>query len=410
MSNRVYVAGAVVAAGLAVAVAASANGFDPRSPAVVVVGEPPGPAPAARVDPRGHGRARDPLPRRPAERWRRELPGGLDVSPVVAPGGELMVALSTPDILRIDGAGRQRWRRKIGDAPVVAAPVLTSDGGAFVVTADGLAWKIGPEGAVRWLRSLPVRTRRTLSAPLAREDGSVVVAGERGLVVVDAAGTVVARASLPTRPAGGLVPWRGGVLAALVDGRVVRWIPPRAPEELGTFEGQLLESGLTLASDQTLVAVVDRREVMAFDLVRRAATPLISVGVDTSLDGHVALGPDVLWVAGTAGELWGLDAAGAIARRAALEPPRKPAGAGLFVRSDTGDSAPLVVDDTGTLAFARSTGKVGVVHPDGTRVVAEPRFCGRPLAVLPAGPAQFYVTCRSGSIALFGEADGTPAP
>jgi hypothetical protein len=64
----------------------------------------------------------------------------------------------------------------------------------------------------------------------------------------------------------------------------------------------------------------------------------------------------------------------------------------------------LVVDPKGRVAFARNSGKVGVIDPSGNLHTASARQCARPVAILPAGPSRLLVACRSGSVAIFGDA------
>lgn len=395
---------AVVAAGCVVASVAA--GFDPDEPMEVVVGAPPGVAPSERLDPERRGRASTALPTAPRELWRRELAGGLDVPPL-ATGDGIVAALTSPDVVHLDMQGRQRWRVHLGNAPAAVAPAITSDGSVVVLTADGVLWKISAGGAVRWRRDLHLRAKKALAAPLARDNGSVVVAGETEIVQVGPTGELEARDNLPGRPIGGPIPSDGGVLATLADGSVHRWVPPTPPRKVGDLGGQLVDGGATLASERTLLAVVDRLRVVALDLKSRAVTPLLSVDGSIQLEAPLTLDHQgVLWVTTVAGALVGLDPRGTIVRQWALEPLALAGDAGppaIFQRIETRVSPPLIADPEGRLGFARSTGKVGVVAPDGTIAVADPRFCARPLAVLPAGPSRMVLACRSGSIAAFGE-------
>jgi hypothetical protein len=397
---------AVLATGCVVASVAA--GFDPDEPLEVVVGSPPGVAPTDRLDVERRGRSATSLPEAPRELWRRELAGGLDVSPVVAGDGGLIAALTSPDLVRLDGEGRQLWRVHLGTAAAVVPPTLAPDGSTVVLTGEGILWAISAGGAVRWRRDLRLRAKKALAAPLPLENGSVVVAGEQELVLVGATGEVQARESLPGRPIGGPIPWAGGAIVTSADGSVHLWAPPAAPRKIGDFGGQLVDGGATLASERALLAVVDRRRVVALDLKGRSVTPLLSVDGSTQLEGPLTLDQrGTLWVTGVAGELFGLDPHGMIVRRGALEPVAIIGDGGvpaIFQRIETRVSPPLIADPQGRLGFARASGKVGVVSSEGAVVVADARFCARPLAVLPGGPSRLLLACRSGSIGAFGPA------
>src|SRR5687768_12352585 len=117
---------------LAVGSLAIADGFDPSVPTSVVVGRPQGHAVGERVDRARRGQTRTALPQTPVELWRRDLAGGLELPPVVDKKGDVIAALVSPDVVGIANDGRQKWRTRLGSAPAVVAPVLTSDGSTAV--------------------------------------------------------------------------------------------------------------------------------------------------------------------------------------------------------------------------------------------------------------------------------------
>ena len=398
----------VLASGVLASVAL-AGGFDPRHPTTLVVGAPAGFAPSERVDPLRRGQSSTSLPTVPSQVWRRELAGGLEVSPLIDSKGGVIAALVSPDVVRLGSDGQQSWRTRLGGAGAVVAPVLLSDGSVAVVCSDGTLWSIGPGGTTRFTIDLRMRTKKSKAAPLARDDGGLVIAGDSGVVMVAQDGGVVARASLPLAAVGGVLPWRDGVLVTAADGGVHFWQPPAEPRKLGELGGHL-EGGAALVGERTLVAVVDRLQVVAFDLLGAGTTVLASgAGMGVELEGPVTLDPrGVLLVTNIMGELFGLDAHGAMVRQEALEslPAGFAADAGMpsiFRRIDTQSSPAPVVDAKGRLAFARNSGKVGVVDESGKVATADTRLCAQPIAVLPAGPKRFAVACRNGSIALYGE-------
>lgn len=395
---------------MALASWAVADGFEPGQPTTVVVGDPLGAAPRDRIDRRRLGRARTELPASAKELWRRELAGGIVLSPVVDATGGIVVPLSSPDLVRLDSQGQQTWRTRLGAAPASVPPVITSDGSMLVVSEDGILWSISAGGAVRFSVDLAMPTKKASAAPLARDDGSVVVAGEMGLAIVDAGGTVTARTALQGRPVGGLLPHARGILAATLDGEIWHWVPPGSPRRVGDLGGQL-PAGVAMVSDRTVVGVVERDRVVALDLLNGATTLLLSsAAVAAPFEDTVTLTPSGrLLATSVVGEWVGLDAQGLLVERGALEklPAMFSADAGvpaIFRRGEMRSSPPLIVDPRGRIAFARNSGKIGVVDPSGKLHTATPRQCARPIAILPAGPSRFVVACRSGSVALFGDA------
>jgi len=262
-----------------------------------------------------------------------------------------------------------------------------------------------------------LHSRRAQTTPLALDDGSVVLAGERQLVHVDTDGNVMARAALTDAPVGGLLRWRDGTVVTTESGDVLLWSPPGQPRKLGNVGGNPTRGGV-IAGSRSLVAVVDGRALATLDL-RSGATKLL-VGdprASRQFDGPVVLDPTgALHVASVVGELLRVVGRGTITRRLALENALLIYGAdggaplpSMFRRVELEPSPPLVVDGAGRVAFVRASGRVGVVGPRGTadalRLASE-RFCTKPLGVLPAGEGRMLVACRNGSLGLFG--DGEP--
>jgi outer membrane protein assembly factor BamB len=155
---------------------------------------------------------------------------------------------------------------------------------------------------------------------------------------------------------------------------------------------------------------VERTRVVALDLKTGNTTLLMSGGDPVAqVEGPPTLdAKGTLLVTTALGELLGIDAQGVLVRRTALEamPALFGADAGalppIFRRLESRSSPPLVVDGEGKVAFLRSSGKLGIIDATGNVVTANPRLCARPLAVLPAGPERMLVTCRSGSVTMYG--------
>ena len=76
--------------------------------------------------------------------------------------------------------------------------------------------------------------------------------------------------------------------------------------------------------------------------------------------------------------------------------------AAFFGTGDARPSPPIVVDDTGHIAFVRHGGRVGIVRPDGTVSVTSERLCNNPIGLQPAGDRRLVVACRDGTIWMLG--------
>lgn len=390
---------------------ADVGALEVDQPAAVVVGKPMGIAAGERVDSARRGQSTTPLPRAPRELWRRELAGGVEVSPIVDRRGSVLVALASRDLVKIDVSGEERWRTRLGGSSAAAAPALVSDGSVAVVCSDGRLRFVSPSGRVGVVVPLSMSTVRAIATPVALDDGSVVVVGDTGMVHVDRTGRELARTDLEVASTGGLIPRAGAVLVVGREGDVLEWRAPSAPVALGRFAGAP-RGGAVLVGPRTLVAVLDGKRVTALDLATGKTTLLM--GESDALAAYE--GPPTLDANGTllvttlVGELFGVDGRGVVVRRSALEdlsllfggdagaPPPS------VVTSALGQpSPPLVADGQGLIGFVRSSGKVGVMDDAGRVMVGSPRQCARPLAVLPAGIGRMVVVCRNGSLAMYGE-------
>lgn len=399
----------------AAATLAAAEVVDTERPAVVVVGAPRGHAVADRFGPWRRGQASSELPRAPRELWRHELPGGLDFPPLVDGAGNVVVVLANRNVVKLGPDRDELWRARLGAAAAVLPPVLTSDGSVAVVCADGRVRRVTASGQVRAGEPLSVQTRKAQAAPMALDDGSVIVASERQLVRVGHDGRVIARAALDDRAVGGLLRWGDTVVVTTESGAVLSWKPPAQPRRLGDLGGNPSGGGV-LVGRRSLAAVVDRNAVITFDL-HTGHTKLLTGSVETTrqFEGPVVVDRQGrLHVATVVGELLTIDHHGAVLRRVALENAMLIFGAdggaplpSLFRRVELEPSPPLVVDRAGWIGFVRASGRTGVVAPAGAKSnvhVVSQRFCAKPLGVAPAGKGRMLVACRNGSLGMF--ADG----
>jgi outer membrane protein assembly factor BamB len=404
--------------------AARADVLDPSIPRVVVVGAPRGAAPSERLDPQRTGRARGRLPASPVELWRRHMSANVDLPPVVDDAGDVLVALTIPDLVALGPDGKELWRARLGSASPTAPPVLLADGTAVVVTAAGVAWGVRPGGAVRFSTPLGVRGRDADTAPLALADGGVLVAAGSALVELDADGVVRARgvledrapgASSPTaeRAAGGLVETASGALVTTEAGNVYRFHPPAPPRRIGSFGGST-RRGAALADERTLMAVADGRRLVALDLATGLAhvrTSGFLLDAPPAIGAPPLLGPLAFVTTQAGGVLLGVDAAGnekfhATLERASAAPAGLfglPGSSGLAGQPDAKPSPPCVVDPVGRVGFVRANGRVGTVSPEGRVDVAAERVCTTPVAVAPAGEKRMLVACHDGGLWMYGE-------
>jgi outer membrane protein assembly factor BamB len=441
--------GAPAAAVIAIAAAlgaprgAGADVIDPLLPRAVTLGAPRGAAPSERLDGRRTGRARGRLPQAPVEMWRRHVTAGIEQPPLVDTNDNILLTLATPEALKLGPDGKEIWRARLGSSPAAAAPVLTNDGTLVVITAAGQAWGLAPNGAVRFVTSLGVRGRDVEAAPLALEDGGVLVASGATLVEIDRDGAIRARASVDARVGPGVIAGsaESRITGALIEaprgatritasalfttesGAVYGFRPPGAPRRLGTFGGQV-RRGAVLANDRTLLAVVDGRRLVALDLPTGSAHVLTSAPPLTALDGPVAVTPasrgELAIVALQNGTLLGLDAAGNEKLRVLLDKQAPPPDAfgsasppvggmlsppteGFFGNFTSSASPPVIVDAEGRVAFVRLGGRLGVVDASGAVALASERPCASPTSLTPAGDRRMLLACRDGGLWLYGE-------
>lgn len=381
-----------------------AEGFDSSMPRTLIVGPPKGHAPSERLDAHRSGKTSLRLPVPATERWRRHLGGNIDLPPVVDDAGRVWTALTIPEVVAVSSDGKESLRVRIGTASAVAPPVLTSDGTAVVVTTTGAAIGIGRDGRIKFATPLGLRGRDLDTAPLVRSDGSVVFGG-RAFVEVDAFGNVRSRASLPERAVGALLEGPDGIIAVTDTGNVYAFRPPNLPRRIGAFGGPV-RRGAVLEGTRTLLAVVGGKNVVGLDIPTGLThTRMGDTGLG-SFDEPVALHPrGFVMVTAASGLLVGVDASGnekmhALLDKGPSDPTQAPAV--FFGTGDAHPSPPIVVDESGHIAFVRHNGRMGIVRPDGTVAVASERLCNNPIGLQPAGDRKLVVACRDGTIWMFG--------
>jgi hypothetical protein len=401
---------------------ADAEVLDPTMPVVVAVGAPRGHSVGDRVDARRTGRSAGRLPAKPVELWRRQTGATIETAPVVDSSGGVWVALAIPEVVRLSPLGGEDRRVRLGSSGAATSPTMLSDGTILVVTASGALVGVGRDGAVKFNSSPGIRGREVEVAPVGKSDGGAVLAAGKTLLDVAGDGTLRAKAELAERAVGSLLLSELGALAIGEAGGVYAWKPPLAPRKLGSFGGSVKRApggpaatgGAAMPSERMLLAVVDGKKLVSLDLksglssVRAPSGPL-----GLGLDGPPAVSAKgIAYMGSEAGFVVGLDHAGdevlaATADKVTLTVDAGPPmpmvrryGAAMAI--ETKPSPPVVIDADGRVAFVRTSGRVGVVSPDGAVSIATERACSTPVALVPAGEGRFLVACRDGTVVAFG--------
>ncbi len=385
--------------------AALAQRSDPRHPSTILVGVPQGPAATVRVDARRSGLSRVALPRAPLRKeWEVTTGAPVEVPPIVT--DKEIVVLSHGDLTWLAPDGQELARAPLRLGPT-SPPAVLSDGTVVFVTTQnevrGYTHAAGGHYAARFQTRLGGERvgAGQFVTPLALDDGGVAVAGTNELVVLDADGDVRARTATPEPLTGALLAAGGKIIATARTGVVYAWTPGRDASRIGSFDGAI-DQGATLTEDGTLLAVVGGRHLYAMDPRQGIAVPRATIGGAGYYLGPVALrGKAAYLMAAVPGHTFAiaLDPAGTETLRVPLSTPpivlAPDGGPGAFgMPAHTG----VVIDRSGTLAFATPDGVVGVVSPGGMVSSMPVPPCthirGRGVtSLVPAGPGAFLVTC-----------------
>lgn len=407
---------AVLLAGSAAALAAGsrdadAQRLDPRRPRIFVVGTPGGPSPMHRVDARRSGEARDPLPSGTLRiAWRKTI--GLTLEQPALAGSDGTLAIVTAqrgDVVFLDGDGEEKTRVSVDGRPAGPA-ALTSDGTVVFSTSAGDAVGVRRTSPRPRFVTRIGGERNSRAAPLALDDGGVVVATVYELVVLDAEGNVRSRTSLPDAIAAPLVASGDRVVAVTSAGAVYGWTPGREPVRLGSF-GAPVDGGAALADPTTLLGVIEGNHLVALDLAtgarstRAIAAQGLYLGPPSVRRAPSGFAATLLALTPNRGFVVTIDPAGQEAQRApiaTLTPSTLPDGgpAPLVAPPHVG---PLI-DARGAIAFAATDGHVGLVTPEGAVETIGELLCsksGRSSGVVgltPFGRGSFVVTCEGGAL------------
>jgi hypothetical protein len=381
---------------------AIAQRVEPERPATLIVGRSNAPSPAERVDGARRGLSPTLLPEGTLSvAWRRSVGPSIEHAPLVTEGGAIVVFTGRGDLLELDPDGTERRRIGVGVGPLGPGAIL-ADGTIVTMTTAGEAVGI-QRGTVRFRTHIGDRGAQVKVAPLALDDGGVIVAGASGsagspggseMAALDADGRVRARATVVASIAWPLVATKAGVAAIATDGVVFLWTPGQSPVPKGTFGGAL-DGGAAALDPHTLVAVVDARRLVALDLDHADARVLATSGAGALLGPPSTRGSDVYVMEVSPGfsRLLAIDARGMVT------PFSLSVGlVGLEADGGIPPHAPVhtatLVDDSGRVAFAGADGHVGVVSAGGMTDLGEV-VCGRGAPPL-GGPPTVFPTQRGG--------------
>jgi hypothetical protein len=385
--KRVWLLAGIGSVALATAAVAFAQRMDVRRPLTLTVGQLEGPAPTVRGGAHRDGLVHGALPRGPLRvDWHFAAGAGQIEQPPVVTSEAIIVVTTHGDVVWIPHdahEGRSELaRQSIGiAAAATSAPALLSDGTVVIIGGGTEAVAVGVSKTAIVFRtqlagSLPsVSNPLDSIAPLALDDGGVVVATSTEIALLDASGNVRTRAPLPeaiTGPllaSGGAAPSSRRIFAVSKTGVVFAWSPGgangRDVTRVGSFQDEV-SGGAALSSEDSLVAVVkdsatqSTPRLMTLDVRQGLAVPLANFTGGAYL-GPVAFRHGVAYaLAGLPGHTYavGVDSGG-------QEVLRVPVASSPALAADGGPLAytvphhvPVIIDDTGTLAFAAPEGPV----------------------------------------------------
>lgn len=390
---------ASVLAFLLVTPEAEATRFEPNAPVTLVAGPPRGAGTMARVDGRRRGCV-DAIPDSLKQVWRLPLRGGVEMPAAVDQDGSVVVALTLAEVVQVSPSGVEQWRTKTGISTATVAPVILRDGTRLVLNALGEAWAINPNGSIRFRVDLGSLGRDPRVAPLPLENSTVVVAAGPNILILEPDGSIRAQTRAEESLVGSLIETPSGIVGTTDSGKVILWSPPLAPKILGTFRGSIRDGAL-LADDQTLLAVVDRRRLVAFNLLSGSTETRASL---FGLEGPPSLSPNGVTFNTTYGGLLVGNATSGEILRVPLDPGATSQGiddAGVLSALYTRSSPPILVDRRARVLFARADGRVGVVNTSG-RVFVFDSGCDETTSIVAAPQNRFVLTCRAGALLMLG--------
>jgi hypothetical protein len=421
--------GSVALVGLGSA-GATAQPFDVERPLVLVVGAPSRGARMACGNAHRTGLATSLLPSSQLHtEWRTSLGFLAQQGPLVDAEGRTYVVGDSGEVVVLARDGTVS-SRVVTRGPQPGPAALLSDD--TLVFADGAGEAIAVrDGAVRW-RSRFGRASTAHAAPLALDDGGVVVTSGPDMAILDPGGQERARTVLGEPTSHPLVWALGKVIVVSDSGTVWAWAPGALEVERVASFGSDIDGSAALFDVHTLVAVTGAQTNIATVDLSRRSTSKLSGPLGGLWLGSPAVARGVIYATQVtqAGEAAvALDASGTERGRALVSGLIR--GAALDAGGSTtgGGRPPPVVDGTGRLAFATLSGSVGVVaalsasagsspgQEAPVELVADacpPSPSGHPRAepvvvgIAPLAPAGVVAVCRSGVVVAIaqGQASG----
>jgi outer membrane protein assembly factor BamB len=380
--RRIVRWGAIGVAPLSIA-AASAQTIEVERGRTILVGGVAFGSRTERVDSARTGRARTRLPTsRLRIEWSVPLGALVERSPLVDAQGGVYLVGSRGEVIALARDGSERWRAMTGAAQP-GPPVLLSDD--TLVFADDSGTAVAVRGGhVRWKAHFG-RNDPGRPAPLALDDGGVVLATSHDLAVLDTDGHERARTTLPEETTAPLVSGMRSVIAVSIRGTVWTWTPgAHDPVRIGAF-GSPIDGGAALADERTLIAVTaGESHLTAVDL-RTGAVSTRAVSLGSLWLGPPAMVEDKAFAMSlTPIGLFAIafDGAGHELARTVVAPRALPPTAdggppALVPEAHT----PPLIDAAGTLIFATNDGRIGAAtHVGGGEGSVE-------LASTPCAPA-----------------------
>jgi hypothetical protein len=365
MSKPHFAVAAAVAAFGAVfvgALCAQGQAIDVARAHTFVAGSPaPGPRGGARGKEAAGSFGHESLPAgRLVVEWRAALGVPLRRAPIMGPDDEIDVVSTEGEVVTLGRDGTERARLATGANDPSALALLPAGDLVFV---DQAGEAVGVRAGHTTFRSRFGRAGAVGPAPLALEDGGVIVATEHEIALLDAAGGERARTTLVDSIQAPLVPASGHIFAISASGAVWSWRPGAlSPERIGAFGGPI-DGAAALAGDGTLLAALPEQGlIVAVDLGRGSSA------VRTTTSEGLWLGPpsiaaDLAFVpllTAAAEFVVGIDRAGNEMSRTVL------AGRTAKLAADAGATplalpphTPALVDARGTFFFATPGGDIG---------------------------------------------------
>jgi hypothetical protein len=332
--------------------------------------------------------------------WRLPLRGGIEMPAAIDQDGAIVVALTLAEVVQVSASGVEQWRAKTGISTATVAPVILRDGTRLILNALGEAWGITPNGSIRFRVDLGNLGRDPRVSPLPLDNSTVAIAAGPNLLILEPDGSIRAQSRAEESLVGSLLESPNGILGTTDSGKVILWSPPLAPKTIGTFHGNIRD-GAIMADEQTLLAVVDRRRLVAFNLNSGATETRASV---FGLEGPPSLSPNGVTFNTTYGGILVGNAASGEILRVPLDPGASSQGvddAGALGALYARTSPPILVDHRARVLFARADGRVGVVNTSG-RVVATESGCEEVTSIVGGAQQRFVLTCRTGNLVMLG--------